>query len=232
MTTTIGGLPGSFLLDRSAKTLSSSFISVLSSSPSDDLRTEIDDNQRGFYPITNDRVGLLSLPEFLCRLWFGSSLILEFRVLHVVLLQMKPSALLGDVISTVIRTATSDQTLEEIDHHFKAISGLPVIDENLSYDFQQNVTNIKIDRSVATVDVEVEVGKAVTNRSRRSSDGSERRQEPVASGEVEEEAYRRVTPPLVSIVVGEAGNVDGSINGEDPSAIESGDDRGGSACVE
>ncbi|KAK8962927.1 hypothetical protein KSP40_PGU000443 [Platanthera guangdongensis] len=143
MTTIIGGLPDSFLLDRSAKTLNLSSISVLSSSPFDDLRTEIDDNPerilsgkwsdnlslliyddlKGYLEmqITNDRVGLLSLPKFLCRLWFGSSLILEFRVLHVVLLQMKPSALLGDVMSTTIRTATADQTLEEIDHHFKAV---------------------------------------------------------------------------------------------------------------
>ncbi|KAK8948612.1 hypothetical protein KSP39_PZI005033 [Platanthera zijinensis] len=45
--------------------------------------------------------------------------------------RMKPSALLGDVMSTAIRAATADQTLEEIDHHFKAFSGLPVIDENL-----------------------------------------------------------------------------------------------------
>ncbi|KAK8948617.1 hypothetical protein KSP39_PZI005036 [Platanthera zijinensis] len=34
-------------------------------------------------------------------------------------------------MSTAIRAATADQTLEEIDHHFKAFSGLPVIDENL-----------------------------------------------------------------------------------------------------
>lgn len=41
--------------------------------------------------------------------------------------KMKPSARLGDVMSAVTRTATIDQTLEEIDHHFEVVSGLPVI---------------------------------------------------------------------------------------------------------
>ncbi|XP_077229147.1 uncharacterized protein LOC143862039 [Tasmannia lanceolata] len=45
--------------------------------------------------------------------------------------KMQPSALLGEVMSTVIRTATADQTLDEIDHHFQMVSGLPVIDEGL-----------------------------------------------------------------------------------------------------
>lgn len=38
---------------------------------------------------------------------------------------------MGDVMSTVIRTATLDQTLEEIDHHFEVVSGLPVVDSGL-----------------------------------------------------------------------------------------------------
>ncbi|RWR89020.1 CBS domain-containing protein CBSX1, chloroplastic [Cinnamomum micranthum f. kanehirae] len=45
--------------------------------------------------------------------------------------KMKPSAVLGDIMSTLIRTATEDQTLEEIDHHFGVVSGLPVVDNGL-----------------------------------------------------------------------------------------------------
>lgn len=44
---------------------------------------------------------------------------------------MKPSAVLRDIMSTLIRTATEDQTLEEIDHHFGVVSGLPVVDNGL-----------------------------------------------------------------------------------------------------
>lgn len=44
---------------------------------------------------------------------------------------MKPTALLGEVMSTRIRAAMADQTLEEIDHHFEYVSGLPVVDEEL-----------------------------------------------------------------------------------------------------
>eukprot|EP00262_Sarcandra_glabra_P003895 TRINITY_DN1474_c0_g1_i1.p1 TRINITY_DN1474_c0_g1~~TRINITY_DN1474_c0_g1_i1.p1 ORF type:complete len:163 (-),score=24.53 TRINITY_DN1474_c0_g1_i1:368-856(-) len=43
--------------------------------------------------------------------------------------KMQPSALLGDVMSAIVASATADQTLEEIDHHFEYVSGLPVIDE-------------------------------------------------------------------------------------------------------
>ncbi|KAG0502079.1 hypothetical protein HPP92_002151 [Vanilla planifolia] len=45
--------------------------------------------------------------------------------------RVKPTGLLGNMMSTTIRTATPDQMLEEIDHHFIDVSGLPVIDENL-----------------------------------------------------------------------------------------------------
>ncbi|KAF5194430.1 hypothetical protein FRX31_015984 [Thalictrum thalictroides] len=44
--------------------------------------------------------------------------------------KMEPSAFLGEVMSTTIRTATSDQTLEEIDYHFEMVSGLPVINDD------------------------------------------------------------------------------------------------------
>lgn len=43
----------------------------------------------------------------------------------------RPSVLLGDVMSTTIRAAIVDQTLEEIDYHFEFVSGLPVIDHEL-----------------------------------------------------------------------------------------------------
>ncbi|KAK8966545.1 hypothetical protein KSP40_PGU000984 [Platanthera guangdongensis] len=143
MTTTISDLPGSFLLNRSAKTLvrrlsqvdselaprvamppmvNSNLFSwfhyarvfralVLSSSPSDDLRTEIDDNPKGI----------------LSSEWPNNSSLLSYDDLKACLEmqitndRMKPSALLGDVISTVISTVTMDQTLEEIDHNFKAL---------------------------------------------------------------------------------------------------------------
>ncbi|PIA36072.1 hypothetical protein AQUCO_03400167v1 [Aquilegia coerulea] len=44
--------------------------------------------------------------------------------------KMEPSALLGEVMSTTIRTATSDQTIEEIDYHFEIVSGMPVINDD------------------------------------------------------------------------------------------------------
>lgn len=41
---------------------------------------------------------------------------------------MKPTAVLGEVMSKPVWTAMVDQKLEEINHHFEAVSGLPVID--------------------------------------------------------------------------------------------------------
>ncbi|XP_068664569.1 uncharacterized protein [Aristolochia californica] len=43
----------------------------------------------------------------------------------------QPSALLGEIMSTLIRTATAAQTIEEIDVHFQVVSGLPVVDDEL-----------------------------------------------------------------------------------------------------
>eukprot|EP00252_Welwitschia_mirabilis_P027855 TRINITY_DN972_c0_g2_i1.p1 TRINITY_DN972_c0_g2~~TRINITY_DN972_c0_g2_i1.p1 ORF type:complete len:233 (+),score=35.42 TRINITY_DN972_c0_g2_i1:100-798(+) len=43
----------------------------------------------------------------------------------------QPTALLGDVMSKTIYTARADQLLEEIDHYFANISGLPVVDKGL-----------------------------------------------------------------------------------------------------
>ncbi|KAG1361419.1 CBS domain-containing protein [Cocos nucifera] len=44
---------------------------------------------------------------------------------------LRPSSLLGEVMSTPIRVAMADQMLEEIDHHFELVSGLPVVDSEL-----------------------------------------------------------------------------------------------------
>uniref|UniRef100_A0A0C9RWN2 TSA: Wollemia nobilis Ref_Wollemi_Transcript_8250_1211 transcribed RNA sequence n=1 Tax=Wollemia nobilis TaxID=56998 RepID=A0A0C9RWN2_9CONI len=45
--------------------------------------------------------------------------------------EAQPSAFLGDVMSTTIYAARADQLLEEVDHHFEHVSGLPVIDDDL-----------------------------------------------------------------------------------------------------
>nr|CAD1844001.1 unnamed protein product [Ananas comosus var. bracteatus] len=42
--------------------------------------------------------------------------------------KMKPTAVLGEVMSKPVWTATVDQKLEEINNHFEVVSGLPVID--------------------------------------------------------------------------------------------------------
>ncbi|WP_180800288.1 CBS domain-containing protein, partial [Vibrio parahaemolyticus] len=34
-------------------------------------------------------------------------------------------------MSTAIITVTADQTLEEVEHHFEYVSGLPVVDDDL-----------------------------------------------------------------------------------------------------
>ena len=40
-------------------------------------------------------------------------------------------ALLGEAMSTPVLMATADQTLEEVECHFEAVSGLPVVDSSL-----------------------------------------------------------------------------------------------------
>uniref|UniRef100_A0A0D6R7I3 CBS domain-containing protein n=1 Tax=Araucaria cunninghamii TaxID=56994 RepID=A0A0D6R7I3_ARACU len=45
--------------------------------------------------------------------------------------EAQPSAFLGDVMSTTIYAARADQLLEEVDHNFEYVSGLPVIDNDL-----------------------------------------------------------------------------------------------------
>uniref|UniRef100_A0A1D1XTT3 Inosine-5'-monophosphate dehydrogenase n=1 Tax=Anthurium amnicola TaxID=1678845 RepID=A0A1D1XTT3_9ARAE len=93
---------------------------VPASSTTDD-RVELDENPEGIisgeWP---ENFSLLSYDDLRAYL--------EPQVLKD---QMKPSALLGHVMSTEIRAATADQTLEQIDHHFEHVSGLPVIDSEL-----------------------------------------------------------------------------------------------------
>lgn len=45
--------------------------------------------------------------------------------------EAQPQILLSNVMSKKIFTATSDQRLEEVDHFFHSISGLPVINKDL-----------------------------------------------------------------------------------------------------
>ncbi|KAG1362511.1 CBS domain-containing protein [Cocos nucifera] len=126
-------------------------VSALASSSTDDLRPELDENPEGIisgeWP---ENFSLLSYDDL--RAYLETQIISDkvyfffffFFLLLILLLvlefvgfsfffwwQMKPTALLGDVMSTQIRTATADQTLEEIDHHFEVVSGLPVIDAEL-----------------------------------------------------------------------------------------------------
>jgi CBS domain-containing protein len=56
---------------------------------------------------------LLNSVLFLCVMW----------IQHV--------ALLGETMSTPVLVATADQTLEEVECHFEAVSGLPVVDSSL-----------------------------------------------------------------------------------------------------
>ncbi|KAF6135747.1 hypothetical protein GIB67_028603 [Kingdonia uniflora] len=44
--------------------------------------------------------------------------------------KMEPSALLGEVMSTIIRVANVEQSLGDVDHHFEFVSGLPVVDDD------------------------------------------------------------------------------------------------------
>ncbi|XP_010933173.1 uncharacterized protein [Elaeis guineensis] len=96
-------------------------VSALASSSTDDLRPELDENPEGIisgeWP---ENFSLLSYDDL--RAYLETQIISD---------KMKPMALLGEVMSTQIRTATADQTLEEIDHHFEVVSGLPVIDAEL-----------------------------------------------------------------------------------------------------
>ncbi|XP_010935695.1 uncharacterized protein [Elaeis guineensis] len=88
-----------------------------------DLRPELDENPEriisGEWP---DNFSLLVYDDF--RAYLDSQAITHKRKLW-------PSSLLGEVMSTPLRVAMADQMLEEIDHHFELVSGLPVVDSEL-----------------------------------------------------------------------------------------------------
>lgn len=87
--------------------------------------------------LTDDRVDLDENPEgILSGEWPENFSLLCYddlrSYLETQIVEEKPAlALLGEVMSTTIRSATVDQTLEEIDHHFGFVSGLPVLDGEL-----------------------------------------------------------------------------------------------------
>ncbi|XP_077250927.1 uncharacterized protein LOC143890218 [Tasmannia lanceolata] len=84
-------------------------------------RVELDENPEGIisgeWP---DNFSLLSYDDL--RAYFEPEIFKE---------KMQPSARLAEIMSTLIRTATADHTLAEIDHYFEEVSGLPVIDDEL-----------------------------------------------------------------------------------------------------
>ncbi|KAJ0963634.1 hypothetical protein J5N97_028756 [Dioscorea zingiberensis] len=85
----------------------------------EDLRLEIDENPEGI--ISGEWEGTFSILTYDdLRAYLESQSISEHK--------MTPSALLGEVMTSPIRTATVEQTLEEIEHHFEFVSGLPVVD--------------------------------------------------------------------------------------------------------
>eukprot|EP00850_Spirogloea_muscicola_P022032 SM000273S10242 [mRNA] locus=s273:101687:103183:- [translate_table: standard] len=44
----------------------------------------------------------------------------------------QPSRLIAEVMKTKVWTATPESTVEEVEHHFETISGLPVVDKDLN----------------------------------------------------------------------------------------------------
>lgn len=94
-----------------------------SSFSSGDLRPELDENPEGIisgeWP---ENCSFLIYDDF--RAYLESQASIHKH-------QLRPSSLLGEVMSTQIRVAKADQMLEEIDHHFELVSGLPVVDSEL-----------------------------------------------------------------------------------------------------
>ncbi|WOL09908.1 hypothetical protein Cni_G18661 [Canna indica] len=92
-----------------------------SASFTDDLRPDLGENPEGIisgeWP---ENFSLLSYDDL--RAYLETQIISD---------KMKPSAKLGTVMSTQIRWARPEQTLEEIDHNFEFVSGLPVVDDEL-----------------------------------------------------------------------------------------------------
>ncbi|KAK1308051.1 hypothetical protein QJS10_CPA09g01873 [Acorus calamus] len=91
----------------------------LRSSASADNRVELDENPEGIisgeWP---ENFSLLSYEDL--RAYLEPQIFTE---------KMQPSSVLGEVMSTPVQTATVDQTLQQIVHHFETVSGLPVVDD-------------------------------------------------------------------------------------------------------
>ncbi|WOK94909.1 hypothetical protein Cni_G03614 [Canna indica] len=73
--------------------------------------------------------------------------------------KVRPSSLLGEVMSTAIRTVTMGQTLEEVDHHFEVVSGLPVVDE----EFKCIGIISRNDRTKASLGAKTKVGEVMSS---------------------------------------------------------------------
>ncbi|WP_168405950.1 CBS domain-containing protein, partial [Acinetobacter indicus] len=85
-------------------------------------RPDIDDNAEGIisgeWP---DNFSYLSYDDL--RVYIETQILTDDKV--------KRTALLGEVMSAPVRAVTRNQRLEEIDHHFEMVSGLPVVDGEL-----------------------------------------------------------------------------------------------------
>ncbi|XP_042375809.1 uncharacterized protein LOC121969666 [Zingiber officinale] len=92
-----------------------------SASFSDDLRPPLGENPEGVisgeWP---ENFSLLSYDDL--RAYLETQIISD---------ETKPSAKLATVMSTQIRKARPEQALEEIEHNFEFVSGLPVVDDEL-----------------------------------------------------------------------------------------------------
>ncbi|RWW26232.1 hypothetical protein GW17_00009396 [Ensete ventricosum] len=86
-----------------------------------DGRPQLDENPEGI--ISGESAACLHA----CARLLGS--MTQFPPQHCFELhQVGPCSPLREVMSTAIVTATASQMLEEIDHHFEVVSGLPVVD--------------------------------------------------------------------------------------------------------
>ncbi|KAG0535488.1 hypothetical protein BDA96_04G370400 [Sorghum bicolor] len=87
------------------------------------LRLELDENPEAIISrVWPENVSLLSYDDLRAYLESQETVQVEDDQ-HV--------ALLGEAMSTPVLMATADQTLEEVECHFEAVSGLPVVDSSL-----------------------------------------------------------------------------------------------------
>ena len=95
------------------------------------------DNSAGVETVDVEQVQIGVVEEFLSGEWPENFSILNFEDLSAHLepaifkAEAQPSTFLADVMSKIIYTASPEQLLEDIDHHFENVSGFPVINEEL-----------------------------------------------------------------------------------------------------